>query len=100
CSGHTNRVTGVAFSPDGKSLASCSWDLTARLWDAAAGKQVRLLRHHSWLEGVFFSPDGKLLAVSGGWGDRVHLWDLTVKKDAPRWAGQQRQSLAVAFRPD
>jgi WD40 repeat protein len=88
----------VDFSPDGKTLASCSWDRTARLWDRD-GKEVRLLKHDSWLEGITFSPDGKSLAVACGWGGQVRLWDLA-KPDRPRWVGWQPQSLKVAFSPD
>jgi RNA polymerase sigma factor (sigma-70 family) len=100
CEGHTNSVESVAFSPDGKLLASCGRDTTARLWDSATGKETRSLKHESWLERVAFSPDGKLLAVAGGWGGKVHLWDLAAGGDKPRWTGKQPQSIGLAFSPD
>jgi WD40 repeat protein len=98
--GHTDKVTAVAFSPDGKMLASCGNDTTARLWDSASGKSQRTLKHDSWLERVAFSPDGKSLAIAGGWGGKVHLWDLTAGGDKPRWVGRQPLSISVAFSPD
>ena len=61
--GHSNKVDSIAFSPDGKLLASSSWDNTIKLWDVARGSELRTFTGHSWIvHGVAFSPDGKLLA--------------------------------------
>ena len=58
------------------------------------------MKHDSWLERVAFSPDGKSLAIAGGWGGKVHLWDVTAEGDKPRWMGRQPLSISVAFSPD
>ncbi len=64
--GHTGPVEGVAFSPDGKRLATASWDKTVKVWDTATWKVLHTLRGHGeYVRSVAFSSDGKVPCLRG-----------------------------------
>lgn len=73
--GHAKGVRGIACSPDGKNLASASYDHTVKIWDKASGQEIRTLKgHERAVCCVSYSPDGKRLA-SAGEDKTIKLWD-------------------------
>src|SRR5262249_50710156 len=75
---HTNAVKSVAFGPDGKTLASGSYDGVIRLWEVSSGKSLNALYgHNHWVTSVAFSPDGRVLA-SGSYEGVINLWDSQI----------------------
>jgi len=73
---HTDMVWALTFSPDGRMLASGSWDGTLKLWDVASGAVLWDGRHASHMHHVAFAPDGRTLA-SSEWDNAIRLWDST-----------------------
>jgi cytochrome c len=73
--GHKSPVVALAISPDGKTLASASWDWTVRLWPLAGGEPRVLEGHQQSVNGVAFMPDGQAL-VSAGYDATVRIWPL------------------------
>src|SRR5207248_8087414 len=64
--GHTQQIRGIAWSPDGKHIASASYDNTVRVWEVAEGGHVYVyLGHFSAVYTVAWSPDGKRIASAG-----------------------------------
>ena len=73
--GHVFGVTSVAWSPDGKTLLSGSYDNTARLWDVATGRELHVFRgHRNFVWTVNFSADGKRIVTAGGGARNGQQW--------------------------
>ncbi len=87
-------ILGVAYSPDGTTLATASADFTATLWDAKTGKQTVVLRgHREDVTCIAFSPDSKRV-ITGSYDDTGIVWDAaTGKRITPTGAPHQRRPL-------
>lgn len=94
-SGHSASV--LAFSPDGKMLASASGDKTVQLWDVATWQALATLSGHG--SPIAFSPDGKTLA-SGGSNSVVKLWDVATGQELATLSGHLSSVTSVAFSLD
>ena len=103
--GHKRIVTSVAFSPDGKLLASGSVDQSIKLWDLAAGKEIRELEGHSRpVNSLLFINGGKyLVSVCGGnavGGNELKLWEVETGKDLATVPAHESRIQQVAVSAD
>jgi WD40 repeat protein len=97
---HSDKITGIAFFPDGTRLITSSHDKTLRVLDAATGRQLAVLRGHTnWIRAVAMSPDGK--RVASACDDRtVRLWDVATGREILVLQGSGGWAMSVAFSPD
>src|SRR5262249_54436757 len=103
--GHSDAVSGVAYSSNGRHLASASEDLTVRVWDLDTNQAVLTFREHRGkIHGLAFSPDGRRIAsgneehqsaMIGG----VVIWDAA--NGSVKWRVQHKGPIwGVSFSPD
>lgn len=99
CNGHSSRITALAWSPDGKRIASASYDKTVQLWNASNGQH--LLTYRSHLQRVYalaWSPDSTRI-VSGGDDIKILLWDADTGKTLSIFSGHNAPVRAIAWSP-
>ncbi len=98
--GHRDYITRIAWSPDGRMLASPSADGTIRLWNAKTGRLRRVIRGRSnWVRTVTWSPHGRVLA-SGSNDQTIRLWDAETGKLLQTFEGHTGYVFSVAWSPD
>ena len=98
--GHTDWVWSVAWSPDGKRIASASGDETAQVWDATSGDHlIRYTGHSDSVYSVSWSPAGRRIA-SASYDKTVQIWDPTFGDHFYTYTGHTDWVWTVAWSPD
>ncbi|MGM3309651.1 caspase family protein [Anabaena sp. WFMT] len=97
--GHTRLIWIVAFSPDGKKIASGCDDNIIRVWDLESGQNYELQGHQSWIWGLAFSPDSKILA-SGSFDKTIKLWNMENGDCIQTLESHQGWVVSLAFSPN
>ncbi|MFO0807200.1 MAG: FecR domain-containing protein [Gemmataceae bacterium] len=93
-------IRAIAYSADGRLLATAGIDATVKVWDAATGEhRATLLGHLRTVHAIAFSPDGRLLASASGDGT-VKLWDVVAGAERTTIRGPRHAVVAMAFAPD
>ena len=96
--GHTQGIYSVAFSPDGKTIATGGYDDIVVLWETSTGTLLHTLKERGDVRLMAFSPDSKTLA-STSTGDRVHLWEVATGKMKFEMTGHKGDTWSVAWHP-
>lgn len=99
--GHVKGVSDIAFSPiDSSIIASCSDDLTIRIWSITKGRCIRILKKHTFhVSALCFNSKGNLL-VSGAADETVVIWDLTTGRSLKTLAAHSDPVSSVCLTPD
>ena len=100
CSGHSSRVTAVAWSPRSTNVATASYDKTVRVWDTSHGFSIITYQGH-WdrVQTLAWSPDGTRIASAGD-DSTVQVWDAATGRQVLTYRGHSNAVTAVAWSPD
>jgi len=97
--GHSDCLDSVAYSPDGRYLASGSRDNTIKIWEVATGKVRTITGHSGWVFSVAYSPDGRYLA-SGSADKTIKIWEVATGKQLRTLTDHSMTVWSVAYSPD
>jgi len=99
--GHTNWISSIAISPEGKRVVSASWDNTIRIWDIDKGIELRKIsrEHGNYVFCIALSPDGRRI-VAGDNAGQIDVWDITTGENVMVISGNLSLVSTIAFSPD
>jgi WD40 repeat protein len=98
---HRRGVAGLAFTPDGRTMATAGEEGTARLWNVAAQREIVTLRGHlRSLHAIAISSDGRRLATGSGGAEALKLWDMHTHQELITLTSEGTLMMALAFSPD
>jgi WD40 repeat protein len=97
---HASPINSIDFSPDGRTIASGTWDNIIQLWDVSTGREIKRFEGHTGdIRSVNFSPDGRTIA-SGSDDNTIRLWDVSTGRELKRFEGHTSRIISVTFSPD
>jgi len=97
---HLDHSAGADHSPDGSRIVTASTDRTARIWDAATGKEIAVLRGHDRaVHSAAFSPDGSRI-VTASEDKTARIWDAATAKEIAVLRGHENTVNSATFSPD
>jgi len=97
--GHSEFVNAVAWSPNGRYIASASWDHTVQVWDVNTRALLFSYEHNDIVDALAWSPDGHYIA-SGSWDNTVQVWDVNTRTHYRTYTGHKDIVSALAWSPD
>ena len=97
---HEDTITSLAYSPDGKFLASASEDRTIKIWDAASGQNIATYTGHTEsITSITYSPNGKFLASASN-DKSIKIWDTFSGQNVSTYTGHEGKVTSIAYSPN